>query len=1053
MLLIKKTFALILTLLLCGANGLYSQQISGMEYFIDSDPGYGNGIAIPTGGPTDTITISSSITLPGGLADGFHALSIRTLSDSGAWSIPESRTFMVQTIITNNPVSAMEYFFDTDPGVGNGIPISIGNSTDTVRLTLGVPLSSLDEGFHRMHVRAMNEGGTWSIRESRAFYVVEISLDNIAGYEYFWDSLISPGEGEYIEIDPAVDSFHMLEIIPIDEEMTLGAHDLYLRARTTNNIWSIHEKREVTICSEYGVIAGFELFIDDHTVYFTDSTQYVETITWDFGDGHVETGVFNPIRTYEAGYYEICQTVSNPCATQTVCHQVAIKGLIRITPDYSANNSLVITHLHGVGFTPGSEVWLQSNDGHRIDMDTVIYIDSTLLKANVLFRDDPIGNYTVYVNAPGSFLDSIVDGFELQSPIPFTGEISIVNRGRILRGTPFGFSVIIKNLGNQPGVVIPLSVEFDAAKELTVDYETVLVDTVPQVVRDSIPKLILVVNPLTQDSFYHTTVLIPYIGPGETKMWTFYVTTAELGNYHMEAYLSDSWYTDEQLMAAGIYYRGSCDFLGPCIECAVDLAALIPFPVVGCVGGLINTLCAAVNLATETAEEGIDGEDFTLNVVDWAWNLAGTIVSCVPGVEIFKVYSLLINIVNTLKAMEQECAECLSDIYDFANDLGDFTSVASLDPNVKYGPSGATDDHYINGTNSLNYYISFENIDTATAPAREVTVVDVLDANMLDINSLQLTSYGFGDNTYALDNNTKQFIRHYPLSPGISVLRVQGKIESGILEWKFSTYDADSLQLINDVSEGFLPPNINRPEGEGFVTFNIKLKPGYSHLDLIENDAEIYFDANEPIITPAWKNTIDLELPYSAVDDLPSVSNDTLIELTWQGGDDHAGILDYTIYVSEDGGEFLPYARTKKDRVVFIGEYGSSYKFYSIARDRVYNREDDPSDPHQDPDASTSLEQATTPVKEYHNLSSLAIKPNPANDQAAISFDLKESSKVNIHSYNGNGTYRKLILDELLGVGHYSFLVNTNNWENGMYYLVVEVDGKIFGRKLLVLKD
>src|SRR5262249_5733207 len=56
--------------------------------------------------------------------------------------------------------------------------------------------------------------------------------------------------------------------------------------------------------------------------------------------------------------------------------------------------------------------------------------------------------------------------------------------------------------------------------------------------------------------------------------------------------------------------------------------------------------------------------------------------------------------------------------------------------------------------------------------------------------------------------------------------------------------------------EGFLPPNVTQPEGEGAVLFTMKLKPGFPLGTTVCNDARIVFDFNAPIDTPTFCNTI-----------------------------------------------------------------------------------------------------------------------------------------------------------------------------------------------------
>ncbi|RLD27818.1 MAG: hypothetical protein DRI54_00440, partial [Bacteroidetes bacterium] len=63
------------------------EQIVGLEYFIDDDPGNGDGTYIAFT-PGDTLQIQEWIASQV-LSDGMHQLSIRMLSDSGTWSLTE----------------------------------------------------------------------------------------------------------------------------------------------------------------------------------------------------------------------------------------------------------------------------------------------------------------------------------------------------------------------------------------------------------------------------------------------------------------------------------------------------------------------------------------------------------------------------------------------------------------------------------------------------------------------------------------------------------------------------------------------------------------------------------------------------------------------------------------------------------------------------------------------------------------------------------------------------------------------------------------------------
>jgi hypothetical protein len=150
---------------------------------------------------------------------------------------------------------------------------------------------------------------------------------------------------------------------------------------------------------------------------------------------------------------------------------------------------------------------------------------------------------------------------------------------------------------------------------------------------------------------------------------------------------------------------------------------------------------------------------------------------------------------------------------------------------------------------------------------------------------------------------------------------------------------------------GFLPPNKNPPEGEGWVKYRIKVKPGTPHKSEIHNKAIITFDENPPVETNDVFNTVDSISPESYVLPLPPESPPSFI-VNWTGNDDGSGIKDYTIWFSKDGGPWVIWLPlTRETSALFVGEPGHTYAFYSIAHDNVGNKEEPP----ETPDAVTTI--------------------------------------------------------------------------------------------------
>ena len=170
------------------------------------------------------------------------------------------------------------------------------------------------------------------------------------------------------------------------------------------------------------------------------------------------------------------------------------------------------------------------------------------------------------------------------------------------------------------------------------------------------------------------------------------------------------------------------------------------------------------------------------------------------------------------------------------------------------GPGG-----FIDGLTPLPYAISFENLATATADALEVTVTDQLDVAKYDLATFSLGPITFGATFVPVPPGLTRFSTEVDLRPGRNILvGIDAALDAGtgIVTWKFTTLDPTTHQFPENPDQGFLPPNVTSPEGEGAVLFTVNLKPGFGVGTTVCNDARIVFDLNAPIDTPEFCNTI-----------------------------------------------------------------------------------------------------------------------------------------------------------------------------------------------------
>jgi hypothetical protein len=261
-----KNFLLLLALILA-VSAATAQVITGCEYFFDTDPGVGNGtsLAVTSG---DSVIISTTIPTTG-LSQGFHKMFLRTQNINGVWSHYEGRTFYIQeSLPVNTTLVAAEYFFDTDPGVGNGTAFTT-SSGDSIEINTTIPTAGLSNGFHKMFVRALDSDGKWSLYEGRNFYIQQAFTPNTApltNAEYFYDTDPGVGNGSAFTVTTG-DSLDITTATP-STSLSVGFHKMFVRAKNADNRWSLYEGRTFYITAPPDNQSQLQL---DQAEYFFDT--------------------------------------------------------------------------------------------------------------------------------------------------------------------------------------------------------------------------------------------------------------------------------------------------------------------------------------------------------------------------------------------------------------------------------------------------------------------------------------------------------------------------------------------------------------------------------------------------------------------------------------------------------------------------------------------------------------------------------------------------------------------------------------------------------------
>ena len=228
----KNILSLVITLLLFSVGSASgSTTITGAEYYFDSDPGEGNGQALNVDVKNcyfgiSCASINQQVALPNSLVVGYHWLYIRMKNQVNIWGIAQKHLIKVTG---EKYVAAAEYFFDTDPGAGNGLPLMVENGGWKLA---EINTSSLVAGPHQVFVRMKDSENNWGPARQ---HTIEISFPKTIttqGAEYFIGSDPGLGQGTALAFEGGVYTSALKTT-----GMKLGTDTLSVRLMDSESRW------------------------------------------------------------------------------------------------------------------------------------------------------------------------------------------------------------------------------------------------------------------------------------------------------------------------------------------------------------------------------------------------------------------------------------------------------------------------------------------------------------------------------------------------------------------------------------------------------------------------------------------------------------------------------------------------------------------------------------------------------------------------------------------------------------------------------------------------
>jgi len=249
----------------------------------------------------------------------------------------------------------------------------------------------------------------------------------------------------------------------------------------------------------------------------------------------------------------------------------------------------------------------------------------------------------------------------------------------------------------------------------------------------------------------------------------------------------------------------------------------------------------------------------------------------------------------------------------------------------------------------LPYTIHFENAPTAATHMNEIRIVTTLD-EALDPSTFRLGDIKIGQINVHIPSERALFQRELDFAEAKGfILRISAGIDvvSRQVTWLIQAIDPLTGELLQDPTQGLLPPDNAQDHGAGFVTYTVlpidEIETGIE----ISAQARVLFDNAPPEDTYTLTQTVDATAPTTSLE-VQRISENTdnyLVE--WEATDDTggSGLRHVTIYVATDGGNFEIWQRQVTEAsgsAVFEGQAGHSYEFLALATDAAGNQEQPP---------------------------------------------------------------------------------------------------------------
>ncbi len=675
---------------------------------------------------------------------------------------------------------------------------------------------------------------------------------------------------------------------------------------------------------------------------FVNESTNANSYIWKVDNSIITTNTAPPLLSYRPGGYDIRLIAKNSVCNfiDTAFYKLLVRGLDRFTPASGGEGNVEFT-AYGGGFHTGMKVYLKQGANVYSDSLSKVNQYGNIFSAIVDMHNAPTGIYDVEIvtNDTSYFIPG---GYRSEALISKL-KAEIIGRDIIRRNTNTNYSVRVHNQGNTMAGLVEVYILFPPYMQVNV------MDTLTQVVNYQFDDINIDTLPL----FRKVTTDRGY--PINGNLYSFYIAGIPANGFRDLTFIvnsgvgKDKIYTWVQGPLSGSEYKSWFD---PCNKAKVKLVmdalvdGLSTIPIADCAVGVAklagNALYSAANwLLGNGAPSAASLTKTALGTVKDCAGEALAAAGFAPGIafEIADVLADLAILGSNIDVNVALVTDACADEPEPEEEEKPVDVRTSFDPNAKSGPAGYTAAKYILGSQKLvNYTLFFENQPTASLPAQEVIILDTLDKTRFDLSSFRALSFAIGSNHYNIPLGAIDYSIDVPFNSQLNVrLSINLDTITGIMKAHFKSIDTQTGAVTDDPLAGFLPPNTNSPNGEGYISFSIDLLDGLPHGTVVRNKASIIFDTNEPIVTDEWMNTLDRNMPSSQISGAYQL-NDSTVVIKATGTDAASGFRNFKLFVSANGDAYKYYFKVS-DSALIYGSIGTTFNYYVVGVDSVGNQE------------------------------------------------------------------------------------------------------------------